>query len=502
MAPGEIRTYLGRERSLRGSRVGLPGLLLSVLAATAPLTGVAAVTPLAFGETGFAGQPLLFVLLAVVLALFCAGYAEMGRHVHNAGAFYSCVARGLGGTAGAAAGLVALVAYSAAQAGVYGLLGFEVSGLLVRHPYVTAHWWAVAFAAVAVVAVLGRLKVGLTGKVFGLLLLAEVALVLAGDVAEVARPAAGGVSFQAFTPAAAVAGPGLGAALCWCVAALAGFEQAPVHAEETRRPAVLVGRAMYLALAFAAVFLALGAWAMTVAAGPAHVVHLAGRQGPGLLFALLRPRLGRTFTDALTCCYVTGMLAALLSLQNAVARYAFAMGRDGLLPAAFGRTPRRGGATALGSLLQTVVSAGVVAGFAVTGHRPDSDPTVPVLHLFTWATAVGALGLTLLMSAASAAVIVFFVRRGSARFHPWRLLAAAVSGTVLPAVAALTVKDLAVLPGAGPHSPVRWVLPAVVAAAALLGVLGGLVLKRARPGVHRRAGLGNEAFQLDRAASA
>ena len=501
MPPGEIRTYLGQERSLRGSRVGLPGLLLSVLAATAPLTGVAAVTPLAFGEAGAAGQPLLFVLLGVVLTLFCTGYAEMGRHVHNAGAFYSCVARGLGGTAGAAAGLVALVAYSATQAGVYGLLGFEVSGLLARHLYVTAHWWAVAFTAVAVVAVLGRHKEGLTAKVFGVLLLAEVALVLAGDVAEVAMPATGEVSFHALTPAA-VTGHGLGAALCWSAAALAGFEQAPVHAEETRRPGVLVARVMYLAVAFAAVFLAIGAWAMTVAAGPAHVVHLAGRQGPDLLFVLLRPRLGRAFTDALTCCYATGMLAALLGLQNVVARYAFAMGRDGLLPAAFGRTSRRGGASALGSVLQTLVSAGVIAAFAVTGHRPDADPTVPVLHLFTWATAVGALGLTLLTAAASTAVIVFFVRRGSARFHAWRLLATTVPVAVLPGVAALTVRDIAVLPGAGPQSPVRWILPGVVAAAALLGVLGGHVLKRARPEVHRRAGLGNEAFQLDRAASA
>src|ERR1700760_1700440 len=94
----EIHTYLGQERSLRADRIGLPGLLLSVLAATAPLMVVAGLMPSMFGEMGVVGSPLIFVILAVVLALFSVGYAEMSRHVHNAGAFYSYIARGLGGT--------------------------------------------------------------------------------------------------------------------------------------------------------------------------------------------------------------------------------------------------------------------------------------------------------------------------------------------------------------------------------------------------------------------
>ncbi len=52
----------------------------------------------------------------------------MSRHVHNAGAFYAYISRGLGGTAGASAAMVALVAYNALQVGIYGIFGFEVSG--------------------------------------------------------------------------------------------------------------------------------------------------------------------------------------------------------------------------------------------------------------------------------------------------------------------------------------------------------------------------------------
>ena len=496
----EIPTYLGQERSLRADRIGLPGLLLSVLAATAPLMVVAGVMPTTFGEMGVVGQPLLFVILGVVLALFSVGYAEMSRHVHNAGAFYSYIARGLGGTAGAAASMVALVAYSALQVGIYGMFGYEISSLLAVHFDVQASWWLIALAAAVVVGVLGWLKIDLNAKLLGVLLLVEVLMVLVCDAAGIADPAKGGLSLHAFDPAT-LSGPGLGTALCFCVAAFVGFEQAPVYAEETSRPHVLVARVMYLAIAFVALFFVLGAWALTVSAGPSHIVSLSLKQGPNLLFSLTQARLGVGFTDVLNCFYVTGMFAAMLSFHNVVARYAFAMGREGLLPGPVGRTAKGTGAPAYGSLLQSVVSLVVIGGFALSDHEPSGDPTVPVMHLFTWGGNVGALGVIMLMATSSVAVIAFFVRRGAARFQIWRLIAAGLSCLALLAIAVYTVKDFDVLLGADPKSVMRWVLPGLVGVAAVGGVLWGLVLKYTRAEVHARIGLGNEAFQLDKAAS-
>ncbi len=53
--------------------LGTGGLLLSVLAATAPLIGGRRVMPTTFAVMGIVGQPLLFVLLGVVLILFSIG---------------------------------------------------------------------------------------------------------------------------------------------------------------------------------------------------------------------------------------------------------------------------------------------------------------------------------------------------------------------------------------------------------------------------------------------
>lgn len=128
-----ISTFKGEQRALRADRIGAPALLLSVLAATAPLMVVAGVIPTTFATMGIVGVPLLFVIVGVVLILFSFGYAEMSRHVHNAGALYAYISRGLGGTVGAGASYVALFAYSLMQSGSYGIFGFEISSQIALH---------------------------------------------------------------------------------------------------------------------------------------------------------------------------------------------------------------------------------------------------------------------------------------------------------------------------------------------------------------------------------
>ncbi|MFJ8165371.1 APC family permease [Streptomyces sp. NPDC096136] len=497
----EIRTFKGQDRALRAGRLGTAGLLLSVLAASAPLMVVAGVMPTIYGVMGIEGQPLLFVILGVVLALFGIGYAEMSRHVHNAGAFYAYIARGLGPTAGACASLVALVAYSAMQVGVYGILGFEISGLLATYLHTQVAWWIPALLAVAATGALGWLKIDLNAKVLGVLLLIECALVVVFDLAALGKPGPEGLSLSAFDPAG-LGGAGLGTALCFCIAAFVGFEQSPVYAEETSKPHIVVSRVMFLAVGFVALFFALSAWALSVATGPSRITGAAADAGPALLFDLTQSRLGAGFTDVLHVLFVTGMFAAMLSFHNVVARYAFAMGREGLLPARFGRTNPGTGAPATGSLLQTVVAALVVLAFALTDGSPAGDPTAPVLHLFTWMGSVGALGVTVLMAASSFAVIAFFVRRGAAGAQVWRLVAAGLAGVALVGIAVYTVKDFAVLVAAEEGSALSWVLPAIIGVAAVAGLAHGLVLKARRPEAHARIGLGNEAFRLDQAAEA
>ncbi|MEU5523155.1 APC family permease [Streptomyces sp. NPDC093250] len=494
-----ISTFKGQERALRADRLGTGGLLLSVLAATAPLMVVAGVMPTTFAVMGIVGQPLLFVVLGLVLILFSLGYAEMSRHVHNAGAFYAYISRGLGGTAGAGAALVALVAYNALQVGIYGIFGFEVSGLFATYADIEMAWWIPSLVAVLAVGALGWLKIDVNARVLGVLLVIEVLLVVVFDVAAIADPGTEGLSLHAFNPDT-LTGAGVGTALCFCIAAFLGFEQAPVYAEETSKPHEVVPRVMFLAVAGVAVFFAISSWALTVATGPSGIIAASQEQSAGLLFFLTEDRLGATFTDVLHVLFVTGMFAAMLSFHNVVARYAFAMGREGLLPAAFGRTTGSSGAPGTGSLLQTGIAAVLVLAFALTDDKPTGDPTAPVLRLFTWGGNIGALGVIVLMAIASLSVVVFFVRRGAAGAQAWRLVTSGLAGLALVVIAGYTVKDFDVLVGAGPDSSLSWILPGVIGLALVVGLVQGAVLRSRAPETHARIGLGNEAFRLDQEA--
>lgn len=67
-------------------------------------------------------------------------------------------------------------------------------------------------------------------------------------------------------------------------------------------------------------------------------------------------------------------------------------------------------------------------------------------------------------------------------------------------IAGYTVKDFDVLVGAGPDSSLSWLLPGIIGLALVVGVAQGLLLRARRPEAYARIGLGNEAFQLEKAA--
>ncbi|RUW95704.1 amino acid permease, partial [Mesorhizobium sp. M8A.F.Ca.ET.023.01.1.1] len=108
---------------LRKNSLGVGAITFMVISAAAPLTAVAGGTPLGMlmgNGAGFAGT---YLIVTVLLLLFAVGYVAMSRHVGNAGAFYAYAARGLGGLAGGATALIAILSYNAMQIGVMGLLG-------------------------------------------------------------------------------------------------------------------------------------------------------------------------------------------------------------------------------------------------------------------------------------------------------------------------------------------------------------------------------------------
>jgi amino acid transporter len=171
----------------------------------------------------------------------------------------------------------------------------------------------------------------------------------------------------------------------------------------------------------------------------------------------------------------------LLAFHNAVARYCFALGREGLVPAHLGRTHEVHLSPHIGSLSQSALAFVVVLLFVVTGQDP-------VLALFTWLTQLGTLAIIVLMALASFAVVAFFARHRDLDRNVLRtLVAPLLGGIAMAAVAIYAASQFGLLIG-NPDSALRWALPALILVAAVAGVIAATLLRSRSPELYAQMG--------------
>lgn len=478
------------DSSLGKRTLGVPALVFMIIAASAPLTVVAGGTTSNFAVTGVLGIPLSFILLGVCLALFAVGYAAMSAHIRNAGAFYAYISQGLGRAAGVGAAWVALVAYNAMQVGIYGLFGFASASFIGSKLGTEVPWWATALAGFALVGWLGVNKVDLSAKVIAVLVGLEFVAVLAFDIMALAvRPE--GLSAAAMAPSNLFTA-GVGAALAFSIAGFMGFESAAIYSEETKDPRRSIARATYIAVAVISVFYAFSGWATTIATGPGRIIARSQELGPDLVFVFLAEHGGMLVADIAQVLFITSLFAALVAFHNAVARYVFSLGREGVIPRRLARVNPRTFAPVAGSLSQSALALIMLVVFAVAGTGSELGALYPVLTFFTWLTNTGAFGLVLLLVLISAAAIGYF-RRHPGSYSLWtRLVAPALAVLSLGCVFVLIVANFNVLIGAEGPSTLSWLLPALVLVPGIAGVAWGLYLKSSRPRLYAGIGYGGE----------
>jgi len=466
--------------ALAKDRLGVAAVVFFVMSAAAPLTVVAGVVPTGIAVTGLTSISIAFFAVAVVLAIFAVGYVAMSRHIANAGAFYAYISQGIGRPFGVGGAWLALLAYNCFQVASYG--GFGAIGALYFKDWFgyDIKWWVLALIVWALTAILGVRDVAVNGRVLATLLVAEIVLVLVFSFANVLSP-----NFHASAgpvDAGNLVGAGAGALLAMAITGFVGFEQSVVFAEESRDPRRTVSRATYIAIALIAILYGFASWSMISAAG-GNVVDRAGKEGPDLFFNVASDRLGSTAVNLGHALFLTSLIAAMISFHNIISRYTFSLGREGVLPRLFGRTVPGTGAPKNGSLAQSVLGLAIIVIYAVAGWDP-------LVQLFFWGGTAGGIGVLLLITVASVAVIGYFAR------HPegedfWHRIGAPVLGTILLLVMSyLTLTNIATLFGVAPGSGPTWVVPLAFGIVSLGGILWALVLRSSRPDVYTGIGLG------------
>ncbi|HEY5822652.1 MAG TPA: APC family permease [Propionibacteriaceae bacterium] len=417
--------------TLRG-KIGVAEVVFLVVAAAAPLTAIGGALPVMLAIGNGAGTPLAYLIVAVALLVFSVGYAAMSSHLIDAGAFYAYVSRGLGRRVGLGAAGLALLAYTAIQAGIYGLAATTLQALIAEAGGPSIPWWLCAGILMAIVGLLGFRSIDVGAKVLGVLLVLEVGIVAIVAIAVLVRGGAEGINLTSFTPAAFSSGaPGI--ALMFAIASFIGFEATAIYGEESKNPTRTVPVATYIAVIVIGVFYAFSSWAIVLAFGTDKVVEAAQADTAGLTFAAAATYLGPWAAIVMEILLMTSLFAALLAFHNAIARYLFALGRRAELPRALARTHPSHGSPHIGSLVQTISAVVVVALFAIVGADP-------VLQLFTWMSGLATIATLLLMTLTSIAIIAFFTRH-RVDTRVWNTKVAPVLGSL--ALIAITVVALA-----------------------------------------------------------
>jgi amino acid transporter len=458
-----------RDGKLKGS-IGVVGIVFLVIAAAAPLTAIGGALPIMIATGNGAGAPMAYIVAAVVLLVFSVGYAAMSSHMTDTGAFYAYVGKGLGENVGLGAAGLALLTYTAIQAGIYGLAASTLQGLVVSYGGPDLPWWLWALVLIGIVSVLGYRSIDLGAKVLGVLLVLEIGIVLALSVAVFAQGGADGIDVQSFTPDAFLSGsPGI--ALMFAIASFIGFEATAIYGEEAKDPKRTVPIATYAAVIVIGAVYAVSSWAVVLAFGSNSVADAAAADPAGLTFAAAAQFLGATWSDIIQIMLVTSLFAALLAFHNAISRYVFALARRGAAPKALARTHARHGSPHVGSIFQTLSAVLVVGLFALAGADP-------ILQLFTWMSGLATVSILVLMILTGVAIYTFFARtRVDSR--TWHTKIAPVLGTLgLLVVLGLVLDNFTLLIGGS--STIAAILLLIVVGFFVAGLLRGISTRRSR----------------------
>lgn len=463
---------------LARNSIGTTHIVFFVVAAAAPLASVVGASPAAFAFGNGAGVPGVYVMVGLLYLLFSVGFTAMTRYSGSVGGFYTFITKGLGRPAGVAAAAISLLTYKMIQMAVYALFGVFVAGAAGRMG-IDLPWWLPILVIMLAIWLCGARNIAFSGKLLGLCMLAEIAILFALDVGIMLRgEMADGISLTPFAPATVFA-PGLGAALVFVVGSFMGFEATAIFADEAKRPERTIPRATYAAVALIAGFYAFSTWAITQYYGAANVQDAALANIETFFFTAAADVLGGWSVIVMEALLIVSLFASALSFHNTINRYFFALGRDGLLPGALGRVHARHGSPHIAGRVQSLVALALLAVAVVA----QLDPYVVV---FSWTSAIAVIGILTVQILVSFAIIAWL------RSNPHGL--GAFSRIVAPSLAlvglgvglALVIANLPLL--AGTDSPIIWSFPFIVAGFGLLGAAYAAVLRNRRPALYAALG--------------
>lgn len=471
-----------QEGSLKRS-LGVAPIVFSVLAWAAPLLVVAGQMPtmIAYSQNGIV---IGYMVPMIAILFFSVGYVAITRYVDRPGAFYAYITAGLGRIAGLGGAFIAVFGYAILLISTW--LAF---GVLLRQMITTFHgpeipWYICALIGVAISAALSLVSVSVSAKVLIALMSCEALIIIIFDIAVALDGGPTGFATEPFSVGEGIMCDNFGLAVLFGTLCFIGFESSTIYREEAKDPEKTVARATYISVITIGIFYLVSAFMMLTALGSEGVATLGLDKASTLFTELATSYVAKILADIVSVLIVTSTFAALLAQHNAVARYCFSFGKDGVLPKKFAQVHPKFGSPYMSAVFVTILEViFVIAIAAGTGF----DPAGGVAYiLYMRVNGLGAITIIFLMCLVSVAIIVFF-RRNGAEASTWKTLVAPAVGLVgLVFLLILSISEADMLIGAS--KGVSMALTIFIPIVFIAGCLCASRLRATKPEVYKKIG--------------
>jgi amino acid transporter len=420
---GDINVEQAGVDKLHKNALGLPAILFLCVAAIAPAASMLFNVPVMASQAG-AATPLVFVLSAGGILLLGVPVVYFARRLSSAGGFYTWVQHGLGSGAAFQVGWLMLGAYALFEAALQATVGGSLdSNLSTLGFHIPGGWVAYAALLTIIVGILSYFDIKSSVWVMAPFAVAEVlalvilnaAITLKGGVAGhdvVHTFTSAGATLKGVAPGGAL---GIGVAMVLGILAFVGFETGAVYGEEARQPSRTIPVAIFSLLIFLAMLYTWTSYSATIGVGWQHAVDVLGNvnNAPQQYVTLAEAFLGSWLGIALVVFVVTSNFASSFAMHQAMVRYFYSMGREGILPRVFGKTHPRWKSPYIATFAQSGFSLLVILFLGLVIQHVNSDGSVSyalgVASGVTWQQTSGVISFGWLASVVTMCIILVYI---------------------------------------------------------------------------------------------
>jgi amino acid transporter len=464
---------------LKPNAIGLMGVIFVAVTGAAPISAMLFNVPISVGYGDGLGTPAAFGIAAVVLTIFSVGYVAMAKHIRAAGGFYSFISHGLGRDLGLITGICGSIAYSLFEVSLLGGFAYFANQNFNTWFSWDIPWPIFAFAAAIVISIFCWFDVELSVRVLGIALIGEVIILTIFDILVIGQGGgSSGLAWSSLNPVNAfndASGVGTGGTALVGAAGVGiffafwswvGFEAAPNYAEESKDPVRNVPRATLISVIGLGVVYTITSFAF-VSAFPRKSL-VADAQASGPFFTAMQQFGTHGLATIMQVLILTGSFACAMAFHNIAMRYFYAMGREGVLPKALGRTHKTHRSPYFASVVQTVISVVIVAAWGID-EGFDNPTAAAYVGVYGMMAVQGVVYILAIQALCAAAIIVYFWKHKELNSNPLVVIVCPVIAILAQVYAIyLLFKNIHVIAGTISYADQIWwiaVVGVVIAAA-------------------------------------